>query len=98
MHILVIYESKFGNNEQIAQALAQAVGQYGSVRLEPTGKADYALEQGVDLLVLGSPTQHHEATPDMLAWLDHVPPKTLDGMPIAVFDTRYHMLKLFSGS
>jgi flavodoxin len=98
MHTLVIYESQFGNTEQIAQAIAQALGEYGSVRLEPTGKAGHAMLQGVDLLVLGSPTQHHEATPEMLAWLDHIPPKTLDRMPIAVFDTRYHMSKLFSGS
>src|SRR5262245_23573608 len=98
MHILVIYETQFGNTEQIAQAIAQALGECGSVRLEPMGKVGYALEQGVDLLVLGSPTQHHEATPDMLAWLDHIPPNALDGMPIAVFDTRYHMSKLFSGS
>jgi flavodoxin len=98
MHTLVIYESQFGNTEQIAQAIAQALAECGSVRLEPMGKAGHAVLQGVDLLVLGSPTQFLEATPDMLAWLDHIPPKTLDGMPIAVFDTRYDMLKLFSGS
>jgi flavodoxin len=98
MHTLVIYESQFGNTEQIAQAITQALGKCGSVRVEPIGKASHALLQGVDLLVLGSPTQHLEATPDMLAWLDHIPPKLLDGMPIAVFDTRYHMLTLFSGS
>jgi flavodoxin len=98
MHTLVIYESQFGNTELIAQAIAQALGECGSVRLVPMGKAGHAMLQGVDLLVLGSPTQHHEATPDMLAWLDHLPPKTLDRMPIAVFDTRYHMSKLFSGS
>jgi flavodoxin I len=98
MHILVIYESQFGNTEQIARAIAQALGECGSVHLVPMVKTDDALEQGVDLLVLGSPTQHHGATPEMLAWLDHIPPNTLDGMSIAVFDTRYHMSKLFSGS
>jgi flavodoxin len=98
MNALVIYESQFGNTERIAQAIAQALGEYGVVRLEPIGKAGPAVLQSIDLLVLGSPTQHNEATPDMLAWLDHIPPKILDGRPIAVFDTRYHMLKLFSGS
>jgi flavodoxin len=98
MHMSVIYESQFGNTELIAQAIAQALGKCGSVSLALMGKAGNAVLQGVDLLVLGSPTQHHEATPDMLAWLDHLPPKTLDGLPIAVFDTRYHMSKLFSGS
>jgi flavodoxin len=98
MHTLVIYESQFGNTEQIARAIAQALAGCGSVRLESIGKAGYTVLQGVDLLVLGSPTQYHEATPDTLAWLDHIAPQLADGMCVAVFDTRYHMLKLFSGS
>jgi hypothetical protein len=48
--------------------------------------------------VLGSPTQYHEATPDMLAWLNRTHPRILDGLAVAVFDTRYHMSRLFSGS
>src|SRR5262245_17696242 len=98
MYTLVIYESQFGNTEQIAQAIAQTLGERGSVRLEPIGKADPTVLQGVDTLVLGSPTQFHEAPPEMLAWLDHVSPTLLDGLPVAVFDTRYHMARLFSGS
>jgi flavodoxin len=98
MNALVIYESQFGNTEQLARAIAQALGEYGPVRLELVGKAGHAMLEGMDLLVLGSPTQFHEATPEMLAWLDHLPPQILDGMPIALFDTRYHTSKLFTGS
>jgi flavodoxin len=98
MNALVIYESQFGNTEQIARAIAQALGRHGPVRLEPVGKAAHAAPEGVDLLVLGSPTQFHEATPEMLAWLDQVQPQALDGLAIAVFDTRYHVARLISGS
>jgi flavodoxin len=98
MNALVVYESQFGNTERIAQAIAKALGANGVVRLEPIGKAGAVALQGVDLLVVGSPTQHHEATPDILAWFDQISPRALDGLTVAVFDTRYHMSKLFSGS
>ena len=98
MNTLIIYESQFGNTEQIARAIAQALAGRASVCLEPIETADHLAFEGVALLVLGSPTQHHEATPDMLAWLDRVPPSALDGLAVAVFDTRYHMSRLFAGS
>jgi flavodoxin len=98
MNALVMYESQFGNTEQIAQAIANTLGEHGAVQLKPIEHAAPPALERVHLLVLGSPTQHHEATPDMLAWFDQLPPKALDGLAVAVFDTRYHMSKLFSGS
>jgi flavodoxin len=98
MNALIIYESQFGNTEQIAQAIARTLAERESVRLEPIENAGPPALEGVDLLVLGSPTQFQEATPDMLAWLDRLPPKALDGLAVAVFDTRYHMPRLLSGS
>ena len=98
MNALIIYESQFGNTEQIARSIAHALAQRGSVRLEPIEKADPMMFEGADLLVLGSPTQHHEATPDMLACLDHIPPQMLAKLAVAVFDTRYHIARVFAGS
>ena len=98
MNTLVIYESQFGNTERIAQAITQVFAQHGVARLEPIEKAGPSTIEGLDLLVLGSPTQYHEATPDMMAWMDQLPPGTLDGLAMAVFDTRYHMPTLLTGS
>jgi flavodoxin len=98
MNALIIYESQFGNTEQIARSIAHALAERGSVRLEPIEKADPLTFEGASLLVLGSPTQHHEATPDMLAWLDRMPPQVLGRLAVAVFDTRYHISRVFAGS
>jgi flavodoxin I len=98
MNTLVIYESQFGNTEQIARAIANALARRGPAHLEPILHAEHHVLEGIDLLVLGSPTQYHDATPDMLAWLDRIPPRALDGVHVAVFDTRYRMPRLLSGS
>jgi flavodoxin I len=98
MNTLVIYESQFGNTEQIARAIANAFAGRGPTHLEPIFHAEHHALEGVDLLVLGSPTQYHDATPDMLAWLDRIPPRALDGVHVAVFDTRYRIPRLLSGS
>jgi flavodoxin len=98
MNMLVIYESQFGNTAQIAQAIANALGECGAVQLDLIEHANHSALEGVNLLVLGSPTQYQEATPDTLAWLDRIPARALDGLPVAVFDTRYHLPRLLSGS
>jgi flavodoxin len=98
MNTLVIYESEFGNTARIARAIATVLAGQGATRLESIYHVEHHVLEGVDLLVLGSPTQNHEATPDMLAWLDRVPPGALRKLPVAVFDTRYHLPQLFSGS
>src|SRR5690349_4410701 len=92
MRTLVIYESLFGNTEQIAQAIRGALAEHGAARLMTVDQV------AADLLVIGCPTQHHEATPDTLAMLDRLPPAMLEQLPVAVFDTRYHMSRLLSGS
>ena len=98
MNTLLVYESEFGNTEQIARGIATGLAGRGSVRVESIYHVEHPALEGLDLLVLGSPTQYHEATPDMLAWLDRIPPQALYGVPVAVFDTRYHLPQLLSGS
>lgn len=98
MNALVLYESEFGNTQQIAQAIANVLAGHGPVRLESIYQVGCTVLEGVDLLVLGSPTQYQGATPDMLAWLDRIPPRALHRMPVAVFDTRYRLPRLLTGS
>ncbi|MGH8824916.1 MAG: flavodoxin family protein [Jiangellaceae bacterium] len=56
MHALVVYESMFGNTEAIAEAVAAGVGTHMSVEVVEVGHASPALDQAVDLLVVGGPT------------------------------------------
>ncbi len=55
------------------------------VRLEPAHPVEL---QGMDLLILGGPTQAFKATPAMLSFLEKISPASLSGVAVACFDTR----------
>jgi flavodoxin len=89
MNTLVVYDSQFGNTEQIAQAIAgtlHAFGQAQAVRVDPAHPLEL---QGVDLLILGCPTQGFRPTPVMLSFLGTVSNQSLSGLTVACFDTRF---------
>lgn len=92
MRALVIYESEFGNTEKIAQAIAEAMssalGASGDVELVHVTRARPEDLAGVDVLVVGCPTQRFSPMPDTKRFLKSLPKNTLDGVQIAAFDTR----------
>lgn len=55
------------------------------VRLEPAHQVSL---EGVDLLIVGCPTQAFRATPTMQSFLENVSRASLSGMAVACFDTR----------
>jgi len=55
------------------------------VRLEPAHQVSL---EGVDLLILGCPTQAFKATPTIQSFLENVSLASLSGMAVACFDTR----------
>lgn len=98
MKTVIVYDSEFGNTEQIAQAIAQALGVYGqvdTVRVEHTHPLEL---QGVDLLILGSPTQKWSATPAMRSLIEYASSETLKRVAVACFDTRYDRPEWMTGS
>jgi flavodoxin len=56
---LVIYESMYGNTREIAEAIAEGLGESADVRLVPTCEALDALTENPDLVVMGGPTHGH---------------------------------------
>jgi flavodoxin len=89
MNTLVIYDSQYGNTERIAQAIAdtlRAFGQAQAIRVDPAHPVSL---QGVDLLIVGSPTQGMRPTPAMQSFLETVSPASLSGLAVACFDTRF---------
>jgi flavodoxin len=98
MNILVIYDSTYGNTEEIAQAVADALARAGSVRLLRANKVQPSDLQGVDLLVLGCPTHKRGATPAIEAFQNRVTAASLSEVPAAAFDTRYRKPHLLTGS
>jgi flavodoxin len=84
MKALVIYDSQFGNTEQIARTVGEALGA-PSVAVEDAQPDALA---GLDLLIVGSPTQGGRPTRKVQDFLKQVPRDALRGVRVAAFDTR----------
>lgn len=91
MQTLVIYDSKFGNTEKVAEAIARGVGPVSEVQVTSTAEATPALQTLAaqpDLVLVGGPTQNHGPSAGLRALVDALP-AALRGIPAACFDTRY---------
>ena len=98
MNILMIYDSRYGNTEQIARSIANHLSGSNKVDLVHVAKTSYVGFKGVDLFIIGSPTQKWRPSPTIQAFLEEVPPGSLKGLPAAVFDTRLNMTEWITGS
>jgi Flavodoxin len=56
MLALVVYESMFGNTEQVARAVAEGLGEALEVEMHEVVDAPRAIHELVDLIVVGGPT------------------------------------------
>ncbi len=96
MKALVIYDSVFGNTEKIARAIAESLGSLAHVEIL---RADQVVPEqltGIDLLVVGSPTRGFRPTEAVTGLLKRIQPKTLKGVKVAAFDTRFNADELDS--
>jgi flavodoxin len=98
MKTLVVYESRFGNTALIARAVADALREHGAAHLLPVEEVAADDLGGLDLLVVGGPTHAHGISSDVSDWLKGLPGEQLRDLPVAAFDTRYHMARLLAGS
>jgi flavodoxin I len=88
MKSLVIYDSFFGNTEKIAQAIGAALGASGEVAVVKVADATLQQLQGVQLLIVGSPTRAFSPSPAIKQFLASIPTDGLKGVKVAAFDTR----------
>lgn len=86
MKTLIVYDSQYANTEKIAKAIGGAIS--GEVKIMRGGEAGLADLNGIDLLIIGSPTQGGRPTKPVLAFLDSLTESSLKNVKIAVFDTR----------
>jgi hypothetical protein len=56
MHIVIVYESMFGNTRQIAESIAGGTRRYQDAKCFPVGAVDAQQVATADLLVVGAPT------------------------------------------
>lgn len=87
MNALVVYDSSFGNTEILAKAIGDAIG--GGARVLRTSEVGPSDWQGLDLLVVGSPTQGGRPFPSIAKLLTELSPGNLRETSVAAFDTRF---------
>lgn len=89
MKALVVYDSKWGNTEMIAKAVAAGIGK--SIRAVRVEAADPTEARKMELLILGSPVLGGRPTKPMQEFMKTIV-QTLDTpLRIATFDTRMKM-------
>jgi flavodoxin len=88
MRALIVYDSQYGNTEKIARAIGSSLQQQGEVEIVRVGDVKTELLTGIDLLVVGSPTQQFRATEPMRLFLKNIPKDLVKGIRVAAFDTR----------
>ena len=98
MNALILFDSQYGNTEKIARAMAQAFPLTVPVRLERASRIPKLGTQGVNLIIVGGPTQRHKMSAGLKAVLESAPRRSLQGVKAAAFDTRYRMAAWLSGS
>ena len=86
MKVLVIYDSQYGNTEQVAKAISGAFGAEG--KAVKIGEVKREEIKDYDLIFIGSPTQGGRHSLGMKAFLDNLPKEVLAGKRLAAFDTR----------
>lgn len=88
MKTLIIYDSMFGNTQKVAEAIASGFTA-ADTRLLHVSAATPGDLRGINLLIVGSPTQGGRAKPTTEEFLDQIPAGALAGINVATFDTRF---------
>ncbi len=86
MKALVVYDSVFGNTEQVAYAIRDSLD--SDVEVLRVGDAKHKRLAGLDYLIVGSPTRAFNPTKAITTFLKKMPRDSLKGIKVAAFDTR----------
>ena len=86
---LIVYDSAYGNTGQIAQAVGNNTGSHIDVNVLNVREFRPDQITGIDLLIIGSPTQRFQATPAISNMLKEIRQNSLKGVMVTAFDTRF---------
>jgi flavodoxin len=89
MKALVVYDSAYGNTQTVAEAIGEALGPAEGVAVRRVGEVKPGELAGLDILIVGSPTQKFTATGATTRFLKSIPEDALRGVKVAAFDTRF---------
>jgi flavodoxin len=88
MKSLIVYDSVFGNTEQIALSIGNSLGSKENVAILQVSAIKPEQLVGLDLLIVGSPTRAFRPTKAISSFLNKIPSNSLKGIKVAAFDTR----------
>ena len=88
MKILVVYDSTYGNTEQIAHAIGNALKKKNDVRVLKAHDADIDHLKELDLLIVGSPTIGFNPSDLISNFLKKIHFIGLRDVKVTAFDTR----------
>jgi flavodoxin len=91
MNTLVVYFSKFGNTQKLAEAITERLTSNGNVRTISSDDLTVNDMKDIDLVVMGSPTHNMNLPKSVKPVFENLPKRTLPGTPVAAFDTSYKM-------
>lgn len=86
MKTLIIFDSLYGNTKEVAMSISEEISNSKVLSVEECKIEDL---KGIDLLIVGSPTHGGSAKPTLLQFLNSIPSKSLEGIKVATFDTRF---------
>ncbi len=93
MKTLVVYFSKFGNTQKVAEAIADTLVQAGDARAISIDELTASGLKEVDLFVMGSPTYYLNVPDAVQEFFKKVPYRSLVGKSVAAFDLSTKMWK-----
>ena len=96
MKVLIVYDSVFGNTEQIAQAISDSLGSGESVVALRVSEIKPEHLTGLGLLIVGSPTRGFRPTKAITNFLKRIYTNGLNGVRVAAFDTRISLSSIDS--
>jgi flavodoxin len=91
MNTLVVYFSKFGNTQMLAETIGDALSSAGNLRVISSEQLEVADFHGVDLVIMGSPTHKMNLPESVRPLFEQLPKKILKGKLFTTFDTSYKM-------
>ena len=94
MRTLIVYFTKFGNTRKLAEAMAETMRRAGDARAVSIDQLAASDFEGVDLVVMGSPTHGFTVPEAVRSILEAQPKGILADKSVAAFDTTVRLWPL----
>jgi flavodoxin len=96
MNTLVVFFSKFGHTQKIADAIAETLSTHADVNTISSEQLTANDLKDVELVVMGTPTHNMNLPKAVQPLFNTLPKRILSETPVATFDTSYKMSPILS--